>query len=86
MISAVVQYLEQDVESCVSFAVGQNEADVLEWLLHLAVSYLYEDMDNAADYQGIFWPAVRSYGTSSWTSLEGCIGFVDLNLASASFI
>lgn len=49
----LVQYLEKDVESTVRFAAGQNETDVLEWLLHLAVSYLYEDLEDSAEVNGI---------------------------------
>ncbi len=47
-----MQYLERDVESTVHFATGENEADVLEWLLHLAVSYIYEDMEGSINATG----------------------------------
>lgn len=55
-----MQYLEQDVESTVSYAAGQNEADVLEWLLHLAISYLYEDMEESVDESGTRRPLQTS--------------------------
>lgn len=55
-----MQYLEQDVESTVSYAAGQNEADVLEWLLHLAISYLYEDMEDSVVDSGTRRPMQTS--------------------------
>lgn len=47
-----MQYLAEDVSCSFRYTPGQNEAEVLEWLLHLAISYLYEDMQESEEETG----------------------------------
>lgn len=38
-----LQYLHDDVGCSLQYKPGYNEAELLEWLLHLALSFLHED-------------------------------------------
>ena len=47
-----MQYLDEDVSCKIKYLAGKNEDELLEWLLHLAIAYHYEDISRSAPEQG----------------------------------
>lgn len=48
-----MQYLEADVRCPTNYMPGENEVEMLEWLLHLAIAYQHEDIIHPSSTPGI---------------------------------
>lgn len=47
-----LQYLDEDVSCSIEYITSKNEAELLEWLVQLAISYVYEDLQESPELTG----------------------------------